>query len=226
LKYFLNNPDFALRTLFKFVENNCMPAIDPRIDAYIEKKADFAKPVLNHLRQLVHKACPAVQETIKWGMPFFDYKGSTMCNMAGFKEHCTFSFWKAKLMKDPEGILQVAERAAMGNFDRITSLKDLPSDKILITYIKEAARLNEENIKTAPKKKAPVAILEVPVDFTAALKKNKKAQAVFDNFPPGKRKDYIEWITEAKTEPTKLKRIETAVEWIAEGKGRNWKYEK
>jgi len=202
-----------------------MPATDKRIDAYIETKADFAKPILNHIRKLVHKACPAVEETIKWGMPFFDYKGS-MCMMAAFKEHCTLGFWKAKLMNDPESILQVADRAAMGNFDRITSLKDLPSDKIMIAYIKEAARLNEENIKSTPKQKAPVGVLEMPVDFAAALKENKQAQAVFENFSPGKRKDYIEWITEAKTEATKLKRIQTAVEWIAAGKARNWKYEK
>jgi uncharacterized protein YdeI (YjbR/CyaY-like superfamily) len=203
-----------------------MPATDPRVDAYIEKKAGFSKPVLEHLRKLVHKACPEVEETIKWGMPFFDYKGSPICCIAAFKEHCTFTFWKAKLMKDPESILQVAERHAMGNFDRITSLKDLPSDKILIAYIKEAAKLNEEEIKLPPRKKAAPAELKMPVDLAAALKKNKQAQTIFDNFPPGKRKDYIEWITEAKTEPTKLKRIETAVEWIAQGKGRNWKYEK
>lgn len=203
-----------------------MPSTDKRIDAYIETKADFAKAILTHIRKLVHKACPDVEESIKWSMPFFDYKGSTLCNMAGFKEHCSFGFWKAKLMNDPEGILQVTDRGAMGNFDRITSVKDLPSDKIMIAYIKEAARLNAENIKAAPKKKIPVAVLDVPVDLTAALKKNKQAKTVFDNFPPGKRKDYIEWITEAKTEATKLKRIETAVEWIAEGKGRNWKYEK
>jgi len=202
-----------------------MPVIDPRIDAYVEKKADFAKPVLKHLRQLVHKACPGVEETIKWGMPYFDYKGNALCGMAAFKEHCTFLFWKAKLMKDPEKILQVEDRGAMGNFDRITSLKDLPSDKILIAYIKEATKLNENDIKLPPRKKVTVAELKMPVDFAAALKKNKKAQTVFDNFSPGKRKDYIQWITEAKTEPTKIKRIETAVEWIAEGKGRNWKYE-
>ena len=203
-----------------------MPATDPRIDAYIQKKADFAQTILNHLRKLVHKACPDAEETIKWGMPFFDYKGSTLCAMAGFKEHCTFAFWKAKLMNDPEGLLEIGDREAMGNFGRIASLKDLPSDKIMIAYIKEAARLNEENIKAAPKKKAAVAFLDVPVDFAAALKKKKTAQTIFDNFPPGKRKDYIEWIADAKTESTKFKRIETAVEWIAEGKGRNWKYEK
>ena len=202
-----------------------MPAIDPRIDAYVEKKADFAKPVLKHLRQLVHKACPGVEETIKWGMPYFDYKGNALCGMAAFKEHCTFLFWKARLLKDPKKILQVEERGAMGNFDRITSLKDLPSDKILIAYIKEAAKLNENDIKLPPRKKAAVVELKMPLDFAAALKKNKKAQTVFQNFPEGKKKEYIVWITEAKTEPTKIKRIETAVEWIAEGKGRNWKYE-
>jgi uncharacterized protein YdeI (YjbR/CyaY-like superfamily) len=203
-----------------------MPTTDKRIDAYIEKKADFAKPILKHLRELVHKACPNTEETIKWGMPFFDYKGSVLCAMAAFKEHCSFMFWKAKLMKDPEKILQITEREAMGNFGNIKSLKDLPSDKILIAYIKEAARLNEENIKLPARKKAPVAELKMPADFAAALKKNKKANTIFENFPPGKRKEYIQWITEAKTEDTKNKRIETAVEWIAEGKSRNWKYER
>jgi uncharacterized protein YdeI (YjbR/CyaY-like superfamily) len=202
-----------------------MPVIDKRIDAFIEKKAEFAKPILKHLRQLVHKTCPDAEETIKWGMPFFDYKGSTMCAMSAFKEHCSFMFWKAKLMKDPEGVLQVAERHGMGNFDKITSLKDLPSDKILIAYIKEAMRLNEENIKMPARKKAAVKELEMPVDFAAALKKNKKANTVFESFTPGKKKEYIEWITEAKTEATKNKRIETSVEWIAEGKSRHWKYQ-
>jgi len=203
-----------------------MPTTDKPIDAYIEKKADFAKPILKHLRELVHKACPDAEETIKWGMPFFDYKGSVLCAMAAFKEHCSFTFWKAKLMKDPEGILQVAERHAMGNFDRITSLKDLPSDKTLIAYIKEAAKLNEDDIKLPPRKKAAPTELKMPVDFAAALKKNKKANTIFENFTPGKKKEYIEWITEAKTEPTKMKRIETAVEWIPEGKSRNWKYQR
>jgi uncharacterized protein YdeI (YjbR/CyaY-like superfamily) len=204
-----------------------MPTTDTRIDAYIEKKADFAKPILKHIRELVHKACPGVQETIKWGMPYFDYEGSVLCAMAAFKEHCTFLFWKASLMKDPEKIFQITEREAMGHFGRITSLKDLPSDKILIAYIKEAAKLNEEDIKLPPRKK-PVLSKEpeTPNYFSAALKKNKKARVVFDNFPHGKKKEYIEWLTEAKTEATRNKRLETAVEWIAEGKSRNWKYEK
>lgn len=203
-----------------------MPTTDKRIDAYIEKKADFAKPILKHLRELVHKACPNAEETIKWGMPFFDYKGSVLCAMAAFKEHCSFMFWKAKLMKDPEKILQITEREAMGNFGNIKSLKDLPPDKILMAYIKEAARLNEENIKLPSREKKPVTELKMPADFASALKKDKKANTVFENFPPGKRKEYIQWITEAKTEDTKNKRIATAVEWIAEGKSRNWKYER
>jgi uncharacterized protein YdeI (YjbR/CyaY-like superfamily) len=203
-----------------------MPVLEKRIDDYIAKSADFAKPILQHIRKLVHKVCPDCEEKIKWSMPFFDYKGSTLCAMSAFKEHCAFMFWKAKLMNDPYNLLQVTERGAMGNFDRITSLKDLPSDKILTVYIKEAMRLNDENIKMPPKKAAPVKQMEMPLDFVAALNKNKQAKKVFDEFPPGKRKDYIEWITEAKTEATKLKRIETAVEWIAEGKARHWKYQK
>jgi len=203
-----------------------MPTTDKRIDAYIQKKADFARPILTHIRELVHKACPGVEETIKWGMPYFDYKGAIVCAMAAFKEHCTFLFWKASLMKDPEKIFQITDREAMGHFGRITSLKDLPSDKILIAYIKEAAQLNEQNVKL-PAKKKPVttSALETPDDLTAALKKNKKAQAVFENFTPGKKKEYIVWLTEAKTEATRNKRLETAVEWISEGKSRNWKYE-
>ncbi len=202
-----------------------MPTTDARLDVFIEKKANFAKPILKHLRQLVHKACPDVEETIKWGMPFFDYKGSTMCAMSAFKEHCGFMFWKAKLMKDPEGILRLTEKEAMGSFGKITSLKDLPSDKILIGYIKEAAKLNEENIKLPPRKKAIATELKMPADFAAALKKNKKANTFFENFTPGKKKEYVEWITEAKTDNTKNRRIETAIEWIAEGKSRNWKYQ-
>ncbi|CAN5593978.1 YdeI family protein [soil metagenome] len=203
-----------------------MPTTEPRIDAYIEKSAEFAKPVLQHIRKLVHKACPGIEENIKWSMPFFDYKGASVCNMASFKQHCSFGFWKAALMKDPEGIFNKEGKNAMGQFDRIISLKDLPADKILIAYIKEAAMLNEAGIKMPAKPKAAVKEIPVPEELTAALKKNKKAQAVFEKFPPSHKKEYIQWISEAKTEPTRDKRIAAAIEWIAEGKGRNWKYEK
>ena len=203
-----------------------MAATDPRIDAYIAKSAPFARPILEHLRELIHKACPDVQETIKWGFPFFEYNGA-LCNTAAFKQHCSFGFWKAALLKDPEGILQVADKHSMGHLDKITSLKDLPADKILIAYIKQAAQLNKEGVKmpartpSAPKKELPA-----PAELVAALKKNKKAQAAFDAFPPSHRREYIEWITEAKTEETRQKRMATTLEWLMEGKSRNWKYQK
>jgi uncharacterized protein YdeI (YjbR/CyaY-like superfamily) len=158
-------------------------------------------------------------------MPYFDYKGAVLCNMASFKQHCAFGFWKASIMKDPEGIFNKDGKNAMGQFDRITSVKDLPTDKILVAYIKEAALLNEEGVKLPAKPKAAAKNIEVPAALIAALKKNKKAQTVFEKFPPSHKKEYIEWITEAKTETTRDKRIDTAIEWIAEGKGRNWKYE-
>ena len=203
-----------------------MPTTEPRIDAYIEKSADFAKPILSHIRKLVHKACPNVDETIKWGMPYFDYKGSVLCNMASFKQHCAFGFWKASIMKDPEGIFNKDGKNAMGQFDRVTSLKDLPSDKILIAYIKEAAKLNEEGVKLPGRERlAPKDIPACP-ELTTALKKNKKAQATFEKFPPSHKREYIEWITEAKTEATRDKRIATTMQWLTEGKSRNWQYER
>jgi len=199
---------------------------NPKVDAYIENAADFAKPILKHLRQLIHKACPDVEETWKWSFPNFDHKG-IFCSMAAFKNHCAFNFWKASLMSDPEGILHVKDKNAMGNFDKITSLKDLPSDKIMLAYLKEAVKLNEENIKKPIKPKAAsTQVVETPQILLTALQKNKKAHEAFAAFSASHKKEYIEWILEAKTEATQNKRVETAVEWMAEGKHRNWKYEK
>jgi len=203
-----------------------MATTDPRIDAYIQKSADFARPILEHIRKLVHKAYPEVEETMKWSMPFFQNNGAIICNMAAFKEHCAFGFWNASIMKDPEGILQIKDKGAMGHLDRITSKKDLPSDKVLIAYIREAAALNEAGIKKEAPKKAPKKELATPAELTAAFKKNKKAQATFEGFSPSHRREYIEWIIEAKTEATREKRIATTVEWLTEGKSRMWKYEK
>ncbi len=200
---------------------------DPRIDAYIENKAkDFAKPILRHLREVVHKACPDVEETMKWSFPHFDYKGEMMCGIAAFKEHMAFGFWKGSIMKDPDKILDVQREQAMGHFGRITSMKDLPFDKIMIKYIKEAMRLNDEGIKLPSKVKSKEKKeLVVPDYFTKALSKNKAAKKVFDEFSYSKKKDYVEWLTEAKTEATRDKRMETALEWLAEGKARHWKYQ-
>ena len=205
-----------------------MTKTDPRIDAYIEKTADFAKPILTHLRKLVHKALPEVEETMKWSFPHFDYKGEMLCSMAAFKQHAVFSLWKASLMKDPKGYLQdrsVDGGSAMGHFGRITTVKDLPPDAAIIDFIKQGKKLNDEGVKLPSRPKSPAKEVEIPDYFTAALKKNKKAQGVFEKFPPSHRKEYIQWITEAKTEETRNRRMETALEWIAEGKGRNWKYQ-
>jgi uncharacterized protein YdeI (YjbR/CyaY-like superfamily) len=204
-----------------------MPTTDARIDAYIAKSAEFAQPILSHIRILVHKACPGVTETMKWSMPFFEYSGAIICNMAGFKQHCSLGFWNAPLLKDPAGVLHLKDKNAMGHLDRITSLKDLPADKILIALIKEGAALNEQGIKKpAPAAKAPKEVLAEPAELTAALKKNKKARATFEAFPPSHRREYIAWITEAKTDATREKRIATTIEWLEEGKDRNWKYRK
>lgn len=199
---------------------------DPRVDAYIYKAQDFAKPILEHLRELVHKSVPEAEETIKWGFPHFDYKGP-LCHMAAFKQHCTFGFWKATIMKDPKLTLNAKLETAMGNFGRITSVKDLPNNKKMISYLKEAAKLNDKGIKI-PKKPLATNLKEIipPEYFLKVLRKNKKALETFNNFSNSKKKEYIEWIAVAKTEETKNKRIATAIEWMTDGKPRNWKYMK
>ena len=198
-----------------------MGSKDPRIDAYIKKSGDFAKPILKHLRKVVHAGCPEVKETIKWSMPHFDYKG-VMCGMAAFKEHCAFGFWKESLILNRE---RSGEKSGMGSFGCIKSLADLPSEKMLIGYVKKAAALNDAGIKvpgrTQPKKREP---LTLPDDFSAALKKNAKARKTFEEFPPSKRRDYIEWVTEARREETRKERLGTSIKWLSEGKPRHWKY--
>ena len=195
------------------------------IDEYINAAQPFAQPILVHLRKLVHKACPEVEESIKWGFPHFGYKG-VMCSMAAFKNHCSFGFWKSALMTDKEGVMHIKDREAMGNFHRIASLTDLPSDRILIAYIKEAKKLNEENVKLPARKKMPAANIQVPAYFLKALKRNQAAWQYFDKFSLSNKKEYVLWIEGAKTEVTREKRIATALEWISEGKSRNWKYMK
>ena len=198
-----------------------MTTIDPRVDAYIANSADFARPILKHLRALVHAACPEVEETMKWSFPHFMYRGM-MCSMASFKAHCAFGFWKAELLMADE-----ARREAMGHFGRIESLKDLPSKKVLTAYVKQAMKLNDEGV-AAPARIKPAAPRElvIPAELAAALKKAPAARKHFDAFSPSKQRDYAEWISEAKTDVTRTRRLEQAIEWIAEGKSRNWKYEK
>lgn len=205
-----------------------MPVTDPRVDEYINKSAEFAKPILHHLRGLVHTACPAVTETIKWSFPNFDYAGSILCSMASFKQHCAFNFWRAALLSDPDKILEVgSEKNAMGSLGQIKSLAELPPDEVMIKYLKEAMTLVEKGAKV-PKKAKPLvaADLVVPDYFKAALQENETAFINFEKFSLSHKKEYLEWITEAKTEATRSKRIATALEWLQEGKSRNWKYMK
>jgi uncharacterized protein YdeI (YjbR/CyaY-like superfamily) len=196
------------------------------IDDYIKASASFAQPILEHIRALVHEVCPDVEEKIKWNFPHFDYLGEMMCSMAAFKQHCAMGFWKAALMQDPVLTARAATEEAMGHLGRITSVKDLPSNRKLKAYIKEAMQLNAEGRKLAPRPKQVLQETELPADFALVLKKNPTAWKVFQAFAPSHRKEYIRWITEAKTVATRNKRMATAVEWIAEKKGKNWPYEK
>ena len=196
---------------------------DARIDAYIDNAADFARPILEHLRGVVHAACPDCEETMKWSFPHFMYEGM-LCSMAAFKAHCAFGFWKGAL------VLGEASRdtEAMGNLGRITSVKDLPPKKVLTGWIKAAMALNEQGVK-APMKRKPALkkpALRMPKELTAALDRNPKARETFDAFPPSQRREYVEWVAEAKTDATREKRLATAIEWLSEGKTRNWKYQK
>lgn len=201
---------------------------DKRIDAYIQKAQPFARPILKHLRELVHNACPEVEETIKWSFASFDYKGP-FCSMASFKEHAVFGFWKSKLLNDPKGYLGerfVDGSAAMGNLGRITGLKDLPPDNAILDLIKQAKKLNDIGIKLPARPKKEKSDLVIPHYFLIAVKKNKKALSTFDGYSYSNKKEYVEWVTEAKTEETRTARLKTAVEWMSEGKIRNWKYVK
>lgn len=202
-----------------------MEHTDKRIDAYIAKSAPFAQAILQHIRELIHQAAPEVTETIKWGMPFFEYKGP-LCNMAAFKQHCAFGFWKAAMMKDPKGLLQQAEKSAMGHLGQIRRMEDLPADKLLLAYIREAAALNEQGVKAPARTPKTQDALEVPDYLEKELAKNKAAAKTFADFSYSNKKEYLEWLTDAKTADTRLKRLETAISWMAAGKPRNWKYMK
>ncbi len=199
-----------------------MPKRDARVDAYIAKSAGFARPVLEHLRETVHAACPDVEETIRWGFPHFD-AGGMLCSMASFKAHCAFGFWKGALLfgESAKG------REAMGQFGRIASISDLPPKRELVRLVRAARKLNEEGaVVPKPKAKAPKPPVEVPADLAGALRKDARARATFDRLPPSHRRDYVDWIVGAKRDETRQRRVAQAVAWLAEGKSRNWKYER
>ena len=195
---------------------------DPRIDAYIAKSAAFARPVLQHLRALVHRACPEAVESMKWSSPFFLYNGKILCFTAAFKAHLAFGFWGPAMKK----VLAADDRVKDGRglLGRITCLEDLPADKVLIGYIQTARKFHDAGLASRPKAK-PKPALPVPADLADALKRSKKAAAAWADFSPSCRREYIEWITGARRPETRESRLLTTIEWVAEGKSRNWKYQ-
>jgi uncharacterized protein YdeI (YjbR/CyaY-like superfamily) len=201
---------------------------DPRIDVYIEKSAPFARPILSHLRKLIHQACPEVTETIKWGFMAFEFKGPLL-TVAAFKQHAVVGFWKYELMKDPKGFLQERSSqggSAMGNLGRILTLEDLPPDRIILAFIRQAMKLNKDGVRLPLKPKPNVnRLLTTPDFFVKALRK-AKLTATFNSMSYSHRKEYIQWLNEAKKEETRERRMAEAISLISRGKHRNWKYEK
>jgi uncharacterized protein YdeI (YjbR/CyaY-like superfamily) len=203
---------------------------NPKVDVYTAKSKPFAQPILNHIRELVHKACPGVVETIKWSRPFYEYKGAILANMSAFKEHCSFGFWGEEIsavLRDAK----VLQPDAMGSLGRLTRIDDLPADKQMLSLLRQAVAFIDSGQYTSPIAarqrvvKAPTPPPQAPGEFTKALKANKRASAAFAAFSPSCKKEYVEWIADAKRAETRDKRISTAIDWISEGKQRNWKYQ-
>lgn len=195
---------------------------DPKVDAYIAKSKPFAQPILEHARALTHKYCPEGEEAMKWSSPSFLYKGKIMCGMAAFKEHATFGFWYGELVTGGPAL------GAMGSFGRLEKVEDLPDEKALAAMFAKAKKLIDDGVKPPHMEgrgKHPKPEIGMTPEFAKALAGNVAAQAAFDGFPPSAQREYLEWIVEAKREETRDKRIAQAVEWLAEGKRRNWKYE-
>ena len=194
---------------------------DPRVDAYIARQADFARPILEHLREAVHAACPDCAETLKWSMPTFMYKKEMLGSMAAFKAHATFGFWKGGLVVGDTS----EQKSAMGQFGRLTSVDDLPPRDVLGQLIGKAMALSDAGVKVSRPVKHPKPDVETPPDLGEALAGNAAARATYDGFPTSAKRDYVDWLIEAKRPETRARRLAQAVEWMAEGKRRNWKYE-
>ena len=202
-----------------------MEKYNPAVDAYIEKAQDFAKPILTHLREVVHEACPDIEEAIKWKFPTFMYKGKILCSIVAFKQYCSMGFWLHDEMKTLKNLETDVEKTNMFSLGKIKTLENIPSKPQLKKMILEAMEHTDLGVKL---KKAPPTTteLDVPKELKTALSNNKEALTIFEKASPSFRKEYIKWIDDAKTETTRNKRIEQALEWISEGKARNWKYEK
>ncbi|GLQ90308.1 YdeI/OmpD-associated family protein [Dyella flagellata] len=196
-----------------------MVSHDPRIDAYIAKSPDFAQPILEYLRVIVHSAFPEVEESIKWGCPHFLHEGKLLCSMAAFKQHCSFHFWHGK------NVVGATDKEGMGQFGKLTSIKELPSKQALIAYVRKAVTLREAGVTRKPAPAARKPPPKLPDDFATLLKRHAAARKTYEAFSPSAQREYVEWISEAKTDATRQKRIATALEWLAQGKQRNWKYQ-
>lgn len=203
-----------------------MSVLDPKVDQYIADAEDFAKPILSFWRTLVHTHCPEVVEAIKWGIPHFDYKGDFMCVMASYKNHCSFSFIKAELMQAPKLRDSKQLKPIQRYLGKITKMEDLPDQDEFISFLKEAMQLNEQGIKLVMPKSDKPAVLETPDYLNARLDQEPVAKQIFESKSNSFRKEYIIWITDAKTDETRNKRIDEAIGWIAEGKSRFWKSKK
>jgi uncharacterized protein YdeI (YjbR/CyaY-like superfamily) len=200
-----------------------MPHHDDRIDAYIAKAAPFARPILEHLRAVVHEACPTAEETLKWSMPHFTYAGKILAGMSAFKQHAAFA---VPMLDRSEGQADKRDEA-MGHYGRISALSDLPAKRTLVAQLKQAVEAIDAGGKLrSSKRDTPKPSLPMPDDFAKALTKTAAAKTHFAKFAPSKQREYVEWIVEAKQEATRARRIAQAVEWISEGKARHWKYEK
>jgi uncharacterized protein YdeI (YjbR/CyaY-like superfamily) len=193
---------------------------DARVDAYIENAGAFARPILKELRRRVLASVPEVEESIRWGAPTFLYEGRILAGMAAFKAHCVFGFWHP-LMRQGDTSLE-----GRNGFGRFETMADLPPAAAFARLAKQARKLADEGVKAPPKPKSAPRPLVVPPDLAAAMKRNAKARATFEGFPPSARKEYVDWIVGAKREETRAERLATAVGWLAEGKRRHWKYEK
>ncbi|MES2006117.1 MAG: YdeI/OmpD-associated family protein [Bacteroidota bacterium] len=203
-----------------------MAQLNKKVTEYISNSAEFAQGIMEHLRQIIHETCPDAEEDIKWGTPHYSYKGDHLCMMGGFKNHCSFSLYKAEFIKDKEIMLSVKAGKKFGYMDKLKSIADLPSKKILVSLLKEAMTINEKGIK----KEKPVSdkpkLVETPDYLIQRLSTDPKAKEIFNTKSNSFRKEYIVWISDAKTDETRQKRLAEAMEWIAEGKSRFWKSKK
>ena len=203
------------------------PEFNPKISAYIAGAQPFAQPILTHLRELVHQACPGIVEEMKWSRPFFVLDGVILANIAAFQQHCSLGIWGPE-MQEVLAAAGIQFEGSMGTFGRLTSLRDLPPDKTLLGYFRQAAAFITSGQRTKSYKR-PHRVVKVdagmPPELAAALKKNEAAAKVFAAFPTSCQREYCSWIAEAKRPETRERRIAQAVEWIAEGKQRNWRYQ-